>query len=227
MTLPAIQDRPSPNHGPRRHGGPVDMLVLHYTGMESPDAAIARLCDPSAEVSAHYFVQEDGTILRLVPESSRAWHAGLAYWRGVTDVNSHSVGIEIQNPGHEFGYRAFPEKQIAAVSALCRDILSRHPIPASGVVGHSDIAPARKQDPGELFPWRHLAENGIGVFPEIEMDTDRSLSDLLTEIGYDPDADNRIDAFQRRFRPGRIDGIEDAQCRGLAARYLSQIETKG
>ncbi|NMM44675.1 N-acetylmuramoyl-L-alanine amidase [Rhodospirillaceae bacterium KN72] len=227
MTLPAVQDRPSPNHGPRRHGGPVDMLVLHYTGMASATAAIDRLCDPTAEVSAHYFVQEDGTILRLVAEAERAWHAGLAYWRGVTDVNSHSIGIEIQNPGHEFGYRAFPEKQIAAVTDLCLDILSRHSIPPSGIVGHSDIAPARKQDPGELFPWRQLAQEGVGVFPEAELDTDRSLSELLTEIGYDPDADLRINAFQRRFRPRRIDGKDDAQCRGLAARYLSLIQEKG
>ena len=226
MTPPAFQDRPSPNHGPRRHDGPIDMLVLHYTGMKSPAAALDRLCDPAAEVSAHYFVQEDGTILRLVPEAERAWHAGLGYWRGITDVNSHSIGIEIQNPGHEFGYRAFPDQQIAAVTDLCRDILSRHPIPASGVVGHSDIAPARKQDPGELFPWLRLALDGIGVFPESELETDLSLSELLTEIGYDPDADNRIDAFQRRFRTNRIDGVEDAQCRGLAARYLSLIGTK-
>lgn len=219
-----IHDSPSPNFNARRHGGAVDMLVLHYTGMESAQASLDRLRDPAAEVSAHYLVEEDGTIHRLVDENDRAWHAGVAYWRGERDVNSHSIGIEIQNQGHEFGYRDFPDVQINAVIALSQRILSRHPIPAMNIVGHSDIAPDRKTDPGELFPWARLAQNGIGQFPERGVETDRDLDDLLTEIGYDPDAEHRVQAFQRRFRPEKIDGNADPPCCRLAAAYLSQLK---
>lgn len=212
-----IIETSSPNHGPRRGTGPVDMLVLHYTGMATAQDSLDRLRDPEASVSSHYLIDTDGTVHRLVAEEFRAWHAGLAYWRGETDVNSRSIGIELQNVGDA----PFPEVQIDALITLARAILARHPIRPIGVVGHSDVAPDRKIDPGELFPWGHLARAGIGVFPDTGIDTDRSLDDLLTEIGYDPSAEARIAAFQRRFRPERIDGIADGDCARRAAAYLS------
>ncbi|WP_164157548.1 N-acetylmuramoyl-L-alanine amidase, partial [Sandarakinorhabdus rubra] len=156
-------EHPSPNFDERRL--PVLMLVMHYTGMQSAAAAIERLADPAAKVSAHYVVAEDGTVLRMVAEDKRAWHAGKSWWRGVTDVNSASVGIEIVNPGHEFGYVPFPAEQMAAVAALAADIVARHRIPPANVVGHSDIAPTRKEDPGELFDWPMLAARGLAAAP--------------------------------------------------------------
>lgn len=219
-----IVDTPSPNFGPRRDVERPTLLVLHYTGMRSAEESLRRLCDPASEVSAHYLIDEDGTLHQLVDESQRAWHAGLSYWSGIRDVNSHSIGIELQNPGHEFGYRAFPEAQIETLTALCLSILARHPIAAGGIVGHSDIAPDRKTDPGELFPWWDLAARGIGAYPERGVPTDRPLPGLLAEIGYDPDADDVVAAFQRRFRPGRIDGQADAECAALAAAYLGLID---
>ena len=156
---------PSPNHGDR-NGQEVDTLVIHYTAMASAEDALQHLCNPRAQVSAHYLIDEDGTVYHLVDESRRAWHAGASCWRGRSDVNSRSIGIELYNPGHNRGYRPFPEKQIAALEALCLGILSRHTIPACNVIGHADIAPTRKQDPGELFPWRLLAKKGIGLWPE-------------------------------------------------------------
>ena len=149
-------ERPSPNHDDRG-GAPIDMLVLHYTGMVSAEAALSRLCDPKAKVSAHYIIDEDGTVYALVAEARRAWHAGLSFWAGLRSVNACSIGIELVNPGREFGYHAFPAAQITALKNLCREILARHSIPAARVLGHSDIAPARKEDPGELFPWQRLA----------------------------------------------------------------------
>jgi len=198
--------------------------VLHYTGMRSADASLQRLCDPVAQVSAHYLIEEDGRIHRLVAEQDRAWHAGRAWWRGETDINSRSIGIELQNPGHEFGYRPFPEAQINALIRLSRDILARHPILPIGIVGHSDVAPDRKTDPGELFPWAHLAEAGIGVFPESGIETRMDLDTLLTRIGYSPTWEGPIAAFQRRFRPSRIDDQADRDCARLAAAYLQLIE---
>ena len=229
MTRLPIVDRPSPNAGDRRPGpdgapAPIDMLVLHYTDMESAEASLARLCDPAAEVSAHYLIDEDGTIHRLVDEEKRAWHAGLAQWCGIADVNSRSIGIELQNPGHRLGYRPFPEAQIAALIALARDILDRRPIPARNVLGHSDVAPDRKIDPGELLPWPRLAAEGVGLFPGAPARTDRPIRDILTEIGYDPAAEKAVEAFQRRFRPARIDGRADAETTGLAAAYLGLCE---
>jgi N-acetylmuramoyl-L-alanine amidase len=155
---------PSPNFDTRR--APPDMLVLHYTGMETGEAALARLRDPEAKVSAHYLVEEDGRIFQLVPEERRAWHAGAGGWRGEDDCNAASIGIEIVNPGHEFGYRLFPEAQIAAVIALIGDIRDRWTIPDNRIIAHSDLAPARKTDPGELFPWKRLAEAGHGLWAE-------------------------------------------------------------
>ncbi|MGF1456367.1 MAG: N-acetylmuramoyl-L-alanine amidase [Alphaproteobacteria bacterium] len=161
-------EAPSPNFDHR--AGPVSMLLLHYTGMVSGPAALARLRDPAAKVSAHYLVEEDGTVVGLVPEAARAWHAGVSFWAGETDLNSASIGIEIVNPGHEWGYRDFPPAQIRAVIALGLAITARHGIEPARVLGHSDIAPARKTDPGERFPWRALADAGLGVMPPVDGD---------------------------------------------------------
>jgi len=202
----------SPNHDARPSGAPIDHLVLHYTGMQSAGAALARLCDPAARVSSHYLVEEDGTMHALVPEQKRAWHAGISFWRGVRGLNNRSVGIEIVNPGHEWGYMPFPERQIDAVIALCREILARHPIPPRNIVAHSDIAPDRKQDPGELFPWPGLAEAGIGLWTDAEADPGDLAADLAA-IGYDTSLDPGpvTAAFQRRFRPSLVDGVADLQ----------------
>lgn len=157
--------RPSPNFGPRR-ASPLDMIIIHYTGMQTAQDALDRLCDPEAEVSSHYMIDEAGQIFCLVEEAQRAWHAGVSEWQGRTDINSHSIGIELVNPGHEFGYQPFPEPQIQALVELCHDIFSRHDIKPEYILGHEDVAPGRKKDPGELFPWKELAlHNGIGVWP--------------------------------------------------------------
>jgi N-acetylmuramoyl-L-alanine amidase len=195
------------------------MLVFHYTGMRDAAAALARLCDPAAEVSAHYLIEEDGRILALVDEGSRAWHAGASFWRGETDINSRSIGIELVNPGHEFGYRAFPEPQIAALTELAGDIIGRHPIPARNVVGHSDIAPTRKQDPGEMFPWKDLAEkHGIGLWPcgePSDLPPEHVILAGLAHVGYDIwDPKAAVTAFQRHFRPWKVDGHLDAETMG-------------
>ena len=158
-------EQPSSSFDDRPAGAPVDVLVIHYTGMAGAEEALNRLCDPAARVSAHYLIDEDGTVIRLVDESRRAWHAGHAFWRGAADVNGRSIGIELVNPGHELGYRPFAEAQMRALKHLARGILSRHPIPPRNVVGHSDVAPRRKKDPGELFDWRSLARAGIGPLP--------------------------------------------------------------
>ena len=214
-------DKPSPNHD-GRGDRTIDMLVLHYTGMKSAEDALARLCDPSAKVSAHYTVDEDGTVYALVPEDRRAWHAGLSYWAGATDINARSIGIELVNPGHEFGYRAFAEDQIAALTTLCHSILMRHPIPSARVLGHSDVAPARKDDPGELFPWAKLAKAGIGLWPQ-GLASDLGPGDLA-RCGYDPHApqDKVITAFQRHYRPKKLDGQWDEECASLLAWLLMQ-----
>jgi N-acetylmuramoyl-L-alanine amidase len=217
-------DRPSPNHD-ERGDTPIDMLVLHYTGMQSGAAALDRLCDPAAKVSAHYTVDEDGTVTALVPEARRAWHAGLSWWGGDTNINTRSIGIELVNPGHEFGYRAFPEAQVAALTTLCHGILMRHPIPSARVLGHSDVAPARKDDPGELFPWERLAKAGIGLFPTLgPASQDSHLGiEALCRYGYDPGAGEQkiVTAFQRHFRPSKIDGIWDRECARLLASLLA------
>jgi N-acetylmuramoyl-L-alanine amidase len=205
------------------------MLVLHYTGMRTAAEAIDRLCDPAAKVSSHYVVEEDGTVWQLVQETERAWHSGESSWQGTRDVNGASVGIEIVNPGHEWGYRPFPEAQMAALEALARGILARHPIPADRVVGHSDVAPRRKQDPGELFDWRRLATAGIGFWPEAVPAAAVTMAEvprLLREIGYDAPAADAADAairpvltaFQRRFRQSLCDGALDEE---TAARIVA------
>ncbi len=209
---------PSPNADARPAGAAVDHLVLHYTGMQTAAAAVARLCDPLAKVSAHYVVDEDGTVHVLVAEELRAWHAGVSYWRGRTALNDCSIGIEIVNPGHEFGYRAFPAVQMAAVRDLCRGILGRWAIPARHIVGHSDIAPDRKQDPGELFDWEGLAAAGVGVWTEALGDAGDLQADLAA-IGYDVrlPAELVVMAFQRHFLPRHLSGTGDEITRRRAA----------
>src|ERR1700733_422901 len=160
---PNPEPHPSPNFDARDPSVPLQTIVLHYTGLKTGEEASARLCDPASKVSAHYVIEEDGRIFQLVDEKNRAWHAGKSFWRGITDLNSTSIGIELVNPGHQFGYRAFPAAQIAALKPLLRDIMWRHKMPPSALLAHADIAPVRKEDPGELFPWQDLAKEGLGV----------------------------------------------------------------
>lgn len=221
-------ERPSPNHNERPAGGAVDMLVLHYTGMRTAGEALERLCDPAAAVSAHYLIDEDGTVYRLVAEERRAWHAGVSCWAGARDINGCSIGVELVNPGHEFGYRPFPMPQMAALTALCREILERQPIPPRRVLGHSDVAPARKQDPGELFDWRALAAEGIGLTPPDEglPASDEPADAALARLGYDVDGaglEAVATAFQRHWRQARVDGVMDADCHARLAWLLSSI----
>lgn len=226
--LVAIRDLPSPNQEDRPAGMPIDVLILHYTGMQTAQAAIDRLRDPSAHVSSHYVVDEDGAVLRLVPEGRRASHAGISYWRGHTGLNDRSIGIEIVNPGHAWGYRDFPAVQMTAVSHLCLEILSRHPISSRNVVAHSDVAPDRKEDPGERFNWHGLARDGVGLWPEGVPDRGtggvvrdaaglRDVRRALAAIGYRVAPEGPLDqalatvlrAFQRHWRPQAITGHAD------------------
>jgi N-acetylmuramoyl-L-alanine amidase len=223
---------PSPNFDERPRDQPVDILVMHYTGMETGAAALARLCDAAARVSAHYTVDEDGMIYHHVPEDCRAWHAGVSYWAGARDINARSIGIEIVNPGHEFGYRSFPAAQIEAVMSLALDIFSRHPIPPERVLGHSDVAPDRKQDPGELFPWTRLAKEGIGLWPVPGATLHGSFEQGLRRFGYgirpDPDVslEDAVTAFQRHFRQSRINGAIDGECSAILAGLLAMLEKR-
>lgn len=226
MAGTGIVDLPSPNHGPRPERAEVDLLLLHYTGMPSAEAALDRLRDPAAEVSAHYLVDEDGRVYRLVAEERRAWHAGVSSWAGRANVNDFSIGIELVNPGHEFGYRPFPDRQMHALADLARGICARHEISSRRILGHSDVAPARKRDPGELFDWAWLARQGLGLWPNRSgpgdgdplPDSLRKAQDLLAGIGYAVPRRGQLDnvtrlvleAFQRRFRQEKVDGILDA-----------------
>jgi N-acetylmuramoyl-L-alanine amidase len=218
------QELLSPNFD-SREGHMVDMLVLHYTGMKTAEEARQRLCDRDAKVSCHYLVDEDGSIFRMVAEERRAWHAGLSAWRGNSNINQRSIGIEIVNPGHEFGYRPFPAAQMKMVAMLCRDILSRHAaIPPRNVVGHSDIAPPRKEDPGELFDWKTLASLKIGLWPQPEPSLAPAPPEALAIYGYDMQKpDKAITAFQRHFRPGSLTGQWDGECAGLLAALLRMV----
>jgi N-acetylmuramoyl-L-alanine amidase len=199
------------------------MLVLHYTGMKTAAAALNRLCDPACAVSAHYLIEEDGLIWRLVAEDRRAWHAGLSFWAGERDVNSRSIGIELANPGHGPDYRPFAEPQIAALENLCREILSRHLIPPHRVLAHSDIAPARKIDPGELFDWRRLAAAGIGLWPAPEARRgEADFADDMRRFGYADASKEAILAFQRHFRPAGLTGIADAETGSRLAALVKQ-----
>jgi len=233
---------PSPNFDERQSLAHPDIILLHYTGMQHAHEAIQRLCDPVARVSAHYFVYENGSIAQLVPEQKRAWHAGVSSWEGDTDINSRSIGIEIANPGHDFGYPDFPARQIAAVTMLCRAILTRHVIRPENILAHSDVAPNRKQDPGEKFPWQRLAQSGIGLWVEPSPIADKqvsapgdtgenvaSLQKALNEYGYGLEQTGRYDeatkvvvtAFQRHFRPARVDGIVDMSTLETLRRLLA------
>ncbi|MFM7609842.1 MAG: N-acetylmuramoyl-L-alanine amidase, partial [Alphaproteobacteria bacterium] len=201
---------------------------LHYTGMRSGQEAIARLCDPAAKVSAHYVVEEDGAVFRLVAEARRAAHAGISFWRGRNALNGNSIGIEIVNPGHEWGYRPFPALQMAAVCDLCLGIMAHHPIDQRNVVAHSDIAPDRKQDPGELFDWQGLAANGVGLWPGADgvAVEEAALLPLLGAIGYRTDLplSMLLTAFQRHWLPGRADGIADAATQARVAAVARVFE---
>jgi N-acetylmuramoyl-L-alanine amidase len=231
---------PSPNHGARKdadgqEGRAPDSLVLHYTGMENAALALHQLCNPAAQVSAHYFIFEDGRILQLVPEARRAWHAGAGCWQGERDMNSASIGIEIVNPGHAFGYVPFPAVPMEAVKRLCADIVQRWHIRADRVIAHSDMAPLRKEDPGELFPWDQLHATGVGhhvtphaitggrfLSPGEQGQPVEALQAMFALYGYDLPVTGHYDeltmkvvmAFQRHFRPERVDGVADASTIG-------------
>lgn len=248
MTLRLV-DHPSPNFDERNCRRPVDMVVLHYTGMPTAAAALQRLTDPQSKVSSHYMIDEDGTIYRLVPEDKRAWHAGLAFWRGVRDVNARSIGIELVNPGHEFGYREFPVVQLDALIALLKDIASRYEIMPGNYVGHSDVAPTRKEDPGELFPWRRLHAAGFGrwwtddfkVFQNAPVlragergGAVLELQVALDKIGYaiegsgiyDPHTEAAVRAFQRHWRPHQVDGVSDPETTSLIHHIAEQMTVR-
>ncbi len=210
---------PSPNYDERKL--PVSLLLLHYTGMKSGAEALERLTDEQAKVSAHYLVEEDGRVFQMVEESRRAWHGGVGHWRGITDINSASIGIEIVNPGHEWGYREFPEVQMQAVTELCQGVLSRNQILPCDVIGHSDIAPIRKEDPGELFDWEGLAAQGIGLYPKAS--SARASANQLADYGYALEEEAKtIIAFQRHFRPSALTGEWDEQCAEILASLLEQ-----
>ncbi len=229
--------QPSPNYD-GRGGQAVDMLVLHYTDMLSCEAAVARLCDAEARVSAHYVVSEAGEIFQLVEEGERAWHAGESHWRGHNNINARSVGVEVCNPGHSNGYVEFSLRQMKAVIKLSQEIIARHGIPARNVVGHSDIAFLRKDDPGELFDWQACARQGVGIFPfearplmgsEMQRgDKGKEVIRLQTALGnwgyglkldgeYGEKTEKCVIAFQRHYRPGKLDGVWDNECAGLLA----------
>jgi N-acetylmuramoyl-L-alanine amidase len=224
-----VIERPSPNYNDRPAGKAVSLLVIHYTGMRDAEAALKRLTDPEAQVSSHYLIDEAGLVYRLVDEGRRAWHAGVSYWAGERDINGVSIGIELVNPGHDFGYRHFPEAQMAALIDLGRGILSRHKIPPSRVLGHSDVAPARKIDPGELFDWQRLAKAGIGRWPRPAKGPGdaASVRAALSKIGYeispegapngvvDKITKQSLSAFQRHYRPSKFDGIADDETCGM------------
>ena len=237
MSLRIVQ-APSPNFDERMF--PLDMLVLHYTGMKDGPSALERMRDPASKVSAHYMVEEDGTVFSLVAEEKRAWQAGRSWWRGHEDLNSRSIGIEIVNGGHDYGLPPFPDLQIDVVIKLCQGIRSRWPIPQTRIVAHSDIAPERKEDPGERFPWKRLAEAGIGLWPaekapvepwmmhgaaprDLGITVD-GLGEALATIGYKVERAGEFDdalaavvrAFQRRWRPARVSGQGDVETVALA-----------
>lgn len=240
-----MRTRPSPNHDARPDGQVIDIVLLHYTGMRSAADARKRLCDPASKVSAHYVIDEDGTVWALVDEAMRAWHAGTSSWCGATDINARSIGIELVNPGHEFGYRPFPEAQMDALLALAGDVVARHNVPPARVIGHSDVAPMRKEDPGEFFDWARLAKSGLGLWPAKDFTVSLhapaigpgsrgpavlDLQIALAAIGYglegtgayDPATEAAVRAFQRHFRQRLVDGVADAETVSLA-HHLAEI----
>jgi N-acetylmuramoyl-L-alanine amidase len=241
-----IVERPSPNFNDRQGSAPVDILVLHYTGMPNAEAALKLLTTVEGKVSSHYMVDEDGAVYALVPENKRAWHAGVSSWGGATDINSRSIGIEIVNPGHEFGYRPFAPLQIDAVIGLCKGILQRWPITPARVLAHSDVAPGRKIDPGELFPWDDLASHGVGRWPRshtpnsalppigpndrgdqvarLQGDLDRYGYGLEATGVFDERSQTVVSAFQRHFRRSRFDGVADSETQFILADLLNQLD---
>jgi N-acetylmuramoyl-L-alanine amidase len=238
---------PSPNHGERNQGRLPDMILLHYTGMPDVEGAIAKLCTAGTDVSAHYIVLEDGRIVQCVPEAKRAWHAGVASWAGEEDINSCSIGIEIINRGHDWGYPEFPLRQIAAVITLCRGIMLRRGVPSHRVLGHSDVAPSRKKDPGEKFPWHSLANSGVGHWVQpapivrgetIKLGTIgeevRDIQLALAKYGYAIPTSGKYDGatmevvsgFQRHFRPERVDGVADQSTLTTLRSLLASLPTE-
>lgn len=236
--------QPSPNHGERVEVTAPDAIILHYTGMGSADSALSWLCNPESQVSSHYFVFEDGRVIQMVPEGRRAWHAGKSFWAGATDLNSRSIGIEIANGGHPAGLPEFPEPQINAVIELCRDCGARWSIAPERVLGHSDIAPVRKVDPGEKFPWDILSQQGIGhwVAPAAigggrffqRGDSGQpveALQSMLSLYGYGVEisgsycdrTEGAVAAFQRHFRPVLVDGIADFSTIDTLHRLISSL----
>jgi N-acetylmuramoyl-L-alanine amidase len=243
VTALRVESHPSPNHG-ERTPGPIDILLLHYTGMPDDAQALAWLCDPRSNVSSHYFIERDGRVLRLVAEDRRAWHAGAAIWGGESDVNSRSIGIEIANAGHPGGLPDYADAQIEALIMLCREILARRAIPPHRVLGHSDVAPGRKLDPGERFPWGRLAAEGIGCFVEPPPVSEgaslrrydagaqvEALQALLALYGYgieingafDQRTEDVVAAFQRHFLPARVNGVADGATIGTLQRLLAAL----
>ncbi len=241
---PGADVRASPNFGPRRDGLRPEIIILHYTGMTTGPAAEDWLCNPASEVSSHYLVHEDGRVVQMVRERDRAWHAGKSCWHGVTDINSQSIGIEIVNPGHQLGYRPFPRRQIRSVIALCRGIAGRHAIRPEMILGHSDVAPGRKVDPGEKFPWGELARSDVGHFvaparhrrgstlrPGDHGERVQRLQEMLASYGYGIEASGHYDeatatvvaAFQRHFRPKAVDGVADRATRETLKRLLAAV----
>ena len=235
---------PSPNFEPRKGNRAPDLLLLHYTGMESAEGALAWLTTEESKVSCHYLIDEEGRITQMVREEMRAWHAGASSWAGEEDINSCSIGIEIHNPGHEFGYPDFPEDQMLAVEALCIDIVQRHAIQPERVLAHSDVAPARKADPGEKFDWCRLARAGVGLWVEpepigpdtafAEGDEGEQIATLqknLARLGYGIEENGLYDAattrvvraFQRHWRQTRVDGCADASTRETVVKALKAL----
>lgn len=238
---------PSPNFGPRPDGQNIELLILHYTGMPDDDQALSWLRNPKSQVSCHYYVHQNGELLQLVSEDARAWHAGVSSWKGINDINSCSIGVEIANPGHNHGYHAFTDVQVEAITDLCQDIMRRHTIRPEHVLAHSDIAPERKEDPGELFPWAYLAENGIGHFvapkPQgdgrffqlgDEGDPVAALQAMFQLYGYEcPQSGHYctatyaiVCAFQRHFRPELVDGIADQSTIATLHDLLSALQAQ-
>ncbi len=228
-----LTPHPSPNFDERH--AEIDMLILHYTGMQSGKEAIERLCDREAKVSAHYVVEENGDVYQLVDEASRAWHAGISFWRGQHHLNANSIGIEIVNPGHEFGYREFTQAQYNSIIELAATIKEAYNIPNINIVAHSDVAPERKTDPGELFNWKLLAETGIGLWPKQTSDyqnfrfTEDNLSQTvlthpqLIHLGYQNHDEHSITAFQRHWRQHLVNGIWDDECEKTLLSLLQHV----
>ena len=230
-----IQSYKSPNYGPRvsedGNEPEINMLVLHYTGMSNNSLTLEYLCNPLSRVSAHFLLDEKGNTYQLVATENRAWHAGISSWRGVKDVNSHSIGIELSNPGHDFGYKTFPEPQIDALKRLSKELINTYPISPRNVIGHSDVAPGRKIDPGEFFPWEHFASEKIGIWPEPHVIKRKAykneiISKMLSSYGYDTKNNSLKDvlsAFQRHFRPRCFDGIVDNETIVILKRLLKSV----